>query len=292
MRGIKKKERELSLLARVPVEEFVNYERLRKDHSATILQRAWKRKANTGDRHTSMNSNSSSNNTNSSGMKEPLLTRERSESTSSLLSASSERERTESPTRRRTRVLMDQITALRDRSKSSNSSSNGQYRDNSPQPSPLSEQDQASQNPSSRGRSIAVELPFSALGLAQLQRRIKDSAAAKQRAAQTRGIVGNNMGGTINSNKDFNHKDFSSKLAQETFSNTMGNRNQTMSMFNGGLYMGRDGQNQNRDPKRERNAGDKYRELSDTRQKADSLLAEYLSTKNVRDQQTHQRLCT
>ena len=36
VRGIKKKERELSLLARVPVEEFVNYDRLRKDHSATV----------------------------------------------------------------------------------------------------------------------------------------------------------------------------------------------------------------------------------------------------------------
>ena len=43
LRRIRAKERELTMLRRIPPEEYLHYERLRRDHSACMVQRSWRR---------------------------------------------------------------------------------------------------------------------------------------------------------------------------------------------------------------------------------------------------------
>lgn len=42
-RRIRQKERELLLLRRIPIDDFVHFDRMRRDSNARIVQRAWRR---------------------------------------------------------------------------------------------------------------------------------------------------------------------------------------------------------------------------------------------------------
>ena len=49
-RRIRSKERELTMLRRIPASDFLSYDRLRRDRSAKVVQRAWRRKAGLAER--------------------------------------------------------------------------------------------------------------------------------------------------------------------------------------------------------------------------------------------------